>query len=73
MARGAEGGSTGSLDIAGTVTAVPCIVSAGKTRRWIPGFAPETTGNRLAYLVVARGSATDCSKVGAANLGQQAA
>ena len=34
MARGSKGGSTGSLDIAGTVTAVPCIVSAGKTRRW---------------------------------------
>jgi hypothetical protein len=41
MARGSKGGSTGSLDVVRAVTAVPCMVSAGKRRRWIPRIAPE--------------------------------
>jgi hypothetical protein len=73
MARGSKGGSTGSLDVVRAVTAVPCM--GQRRKKVVVGFQGSRLkpwSNRLACLVVARGSATASSKVGRANLGQQA-
>ncbi len=69
MARGSKGGSTGSLDVVGAVTAVPCIVSAGKKSSLEFKDCAEITAWPASLLHEA---GTDCSKVGGANLGQQA-